>query len=97
MSALAALSYLNSYSLLSSLYIILSKFYAKFPFLLTITRYHLKVSHVWSSCAKTPLLFPSPLYFQPCATVLPTCWNYRRFHCTSTRVSGLVREHQDLF
>ena len=81
-SAFAALSYLNSYSLLSCLYII-SKFYQKFPFLLTITRYHSKASHVWSSCAKTPVLYPSPLYFQPCATPCQLVYRTCSYTCTN--------------
>jgi len=56
MSALAALSYLNSYSLLSSLYII-SKFCTKFPCRLAITRLHSKPSH--QSCLAAPV--PRPL------------------------------------
>jgi len=96
-SALAALSYLNLYSLLSSLYII-SRFYPKFPFLLTITRYHSKARHVWSSCAKTP-----PLYHPPfiSSLVLPPAsyriWGapdflstpkYSLYPYSSTRVRG---------
>ena len=81
-SALTALFYSNLYSLLSSLYVIF-KFYAKFPHPFPIMEYH-SISLLMSGHPPAPR--PLSSFRTPpisSLTLLPTCWNYWRFHCTS--------------
>jgi len=77
-SALAALSYLNLYFLLSSLYII-SRLQANFPF----PPHHSISLDLWVKpcCPPVPRRlssFDPPLISS--LVLLPTCWNYRGFH-----------------
>jgi len=60
----------SGYVLLCSINSMLSGFHRKIKLLFSGPGEHIhqQTSHVWPSCAKTPLLFPSLICFQPCAT-----------------------------